>query len=55
MTGLPRCATAGSGTRASDFPGRRSGGSLLRVNGVMNEEYLFWNNLTYMKQIGLAQ
>ena len=22
-------------------------------NGVMNEEYLFWDNLTFMKQIGL--
>jgi hypothetical protein len=22
-------------------------------NGVMNEEYLFWDNLTYLKQIGL--
>jgi hypothetical protein len=22
-------------------------------DGVMNEEYLFWDNLTYMKQIGL--
>ena len=26
-----------------------------RKNGVMDEEYLFWDNLTYMKQIGLAQ
>ena len=24
-------------------------------NGVMDAEYLFWDNLTYMKQIGLAQ
>ena len=24
-------------------------------NGVMDEEYLFWDNLSYMKQIGLAQ
>ncbi len=24
-------------------------------NGVMDEEYLFWDNQTYMKQIGLAQ
>jgi predicted ester cyclase len=24
-------------------------------NGVMNEEYLFWDNQTFMKQIGLAQ
>jgi hypothetical protein len=24
-------------------------------DGVMNEEYLFWDNLTFMKQIGLAQ
>jgi hypothetical protein len=24
-------------------------------NGVMNEEYLFWDNQTYMKQIGLGQ
>lgn len=24
-------------------------------NGVMDEEYLFWDNLTFMKQIGLAQ
>jgi len=24
-------------------------------NGVMDEEYLFWDNLTYMKQLGLAQ
>jgi hypothetical protein len=24
-------------------------------NGVMDEEYLFWDNYTYMKQIGLAQ
>jgi SnoaL-like polyketide cyclase len=23
-------------------------------DGVMNEEYLFWDNLTFMKQIGLA-
>jgi len=23
-------------------------------NGVMDEEYLFWDNLTFMKQIGLA-
>jgi hypothetical protein len=22
-------------------------------NGVMDEEYLFWDNQTYMKQIGL--
>ena len=22
--------------------------------GVMDEEYLFWDNQTYMKQIGLA-
>ncbi len=24
-------------------------------NGVMDEEYLFWDNQSYMKQIGLAQ
>jgi len=24
-------------------------------NGVMDEEYLFWDNQTYMKQLGLAQ
>ncbi|HMB55949.1 MAG TPA: ester cyclase [Arenimonas sp.] len=24
-------------------------------NGVMDEEYLFWDNLAFMKQIGLAQ
>jgi len=24
-------------------------------DGVMNEEYLFWDNLTFMKQIGLAR
>jgi hypothetical protein len=24
-------------------------------DGVMNEEYLFWDNLTFMKQIGLAK
>jgi hypothetical protein len=24
-------------------------------NGVMDEEYLFWDNYTYMKQIGLAK
>jgi len=24
-------------------------------NGVMDEEYLFWDNQTYMKQIGLGQ
>jgi len=24
------------------------------TNGVMDEEYLFWDNLTFMKQIGLA-
>ena len=24
-------------------------------NGVMDEEYLFWDNQTFMKQIGLAQ
>ena len=24
-------------------------------NGVMDEEYLFWDNQTYMKQIGLAK
>lgn len=24
-------------------------------NGVMDEEYLFWDNLSFMKQIGLAQ
>lgn len=24
-------------------------------NGVMTEEWLFWDNLTFMKQIGLAQ
>ena len=24
-------------------------------NGVMEEEYLFWDNLTFMRQIGLAQ
>jgi len=24
-------------------------------DGVMNEEYLFWDNLTYMKQLGLIQ
>ena len=23
--------------------------------GVMDEEYLFWDNQTFMKQIGLAQ
>jgi len=23
-------------------------------NGLMNEEYLFWDNLDFMKQIGLA-
>jgi len=23
-------------------------------NGVMDEEYLFWDNLTYLKQLGLA-
>ena len=26
-----------------------------RVNGVMDEEYLFWDNQTFMKQIGLAK
>ncbi len=25
------------------------------TNGVMDEEYLFWDNYTYMKQIGLVQ
>ena len=25
------------------------------VNGVMDEEYLFWDNQTFMKQIGLAK
>lgn len=25
------------------------------TNGVMDEEYLFWDNQTFMKQIGLAQ
>jgi len=25
------------------------------TNGIMDEEYLFWDNLTFMKQIGLAQ
>ena len=25
------------------------------VNGVMDEEYLFWDNQSFMKQIGLAQ
>lgn len=24
-------------------------------NGVMDEEYLFWDNLTFMRQIGLAE
>jgi hypothetical protein len=24
-------------------------------DGVMDEEYLFWDNLAFMKQIGLAQ
>jgi hypothetical protein len=24
------------------------------TSGVMNEEYLFWDNLTYMKQLGLV-
>lgn len=24
------------------------------VDGVMDEEWLFWDNLTYMKQLGLA-
>ena len=24
-------------------------------DGVMDEEYLFWDNLTFMKQIGLMQ
>jgi hypothetical protein len=24
-------------------------------NGVMIEEWLFWDNLTYMKQLGIAQ
>jgi SnoaL-like polyketide cyclase len=24
-------------------------------NGTMDEEYLFWDNLTFTKQIGLAQ
>ena len=24
-------------------------------NGAMDEEYLFWDNQTFMKQIGLAQ
>jgi hypothetical protein len=24
-------------------------------NGVMDEEYLFWDNLTYLKQIGVMQ
>jgi SnoaL-like polyketide cyclase len=24
-------------------------------NGVIDEEYLFWDNLTYMKQLGIAQ
>jgi hypothetical protein len=23
------------------------------TNGTMDEEYLFWDNLTFMKQIGL--
>jgi hypothetical protein len=23
-------------------------------NGVMDEEYLFWDNQTYMKQIGVT-
>jgi hypothetical protein len=25
------------------------------TNGTLDEEYLFWDNLTFMKQIGLAQ
>ena len=25
------------------------------TNGVMDEEYLFWDNLTYMRQLGLAK
>ena len=25
------------------------------TNGVMDEEYLFWDNLTYLKQIGVIQ
>jgi hypothetical protein len=24
-------------------------------DGVMDEEYLFWDNLTFMRQIGLAE
>jgi hypothetical protein len=24
------------------------------TDGVMDEEYLFWDNMTFMKQIGLA-
>jgi predicted ester cyclase len=25
------------------------------VNGLMDEEYLFWDNQEFMKQVGLAQ
>jgi len=25
------------------------------VNGIMNEEYLFWDNQTYMNQLGLGK
>jgi hypothetical protein len=25
------------------------------TNGLMNEEYLFWDNQDFMKQIGLAK
>jgi len=25
------------------------------VNGIMNEEYLFWDNQTYMNQSGLGK
>jgi hypothetical protein len=24
-------------------------------NGVMDEEYLFWDNLTYLRQIGIMK
>jgi hypothetical protein len=29
-------------------------GPVARKDGAMDEEYLFWDNLSFMKQIGLA-
>ena len=41
-------------TRIKQHPVKIQSGEWTSVIGVMDEEYLFWDNQAFMKQIGLA-